>query len=316
MPSWNELVEEVQKIADPGQGGVWLANKQKEWLEKLSAKRSDRNVLFYASGFLQKPQAAPIFLQIAPEDINGFMAGLHGMDYSKGLTIILHTPGGVTNATETIVEYLHSKFVDIEGIIPTYAMSAGTMISLAANRLIMGKQSQLGPIDPQMPIGGRTVSARAIVDQFERAKKDILADPRTAALWASPLQSLGPALLIEARDALDYGESMVARWLAKRHFKGKPNAQELATEVASYFNRSDVHKSHGRRINSDEAAAQKLEVIRLEDDQALQEIVLTNYHLATLIFEKSPCVKFIMNQLGRSWVKNFAISGPSNVRTG
>jgi len=315
MPSWNELVEEVQKIADPNQGNAWLVAKQREWLQKLSAKRGGRNVLFYASGFLQKPQAAPIFLQIAPEDINGFMAGLHGMDYSKGLTIILHTPGGITNSTETIVEYLHSKFTDIEVVIPTYAMSAGTMISLASNRLIMGKQSQLGPIDPQMPIGGRTVSARAIVDQFEQAKKDILADPRTAALWASPLQSLGPALLMEARNALDYGETMVARWLAKRHFKGNPNAQKLATEVASYFNRSDVHKSHGRRINCDEAAAQNLEVIKLEDDQELQEIVLTNYHLVTLVFEKTPCVKFIMNQFGRCWVKNFAIPGPPNVRT-
>jgi ClpP class serine protease len=106
MPSWNELVEEIQKIADPKQGNVWLVTKQKEWLEKLSVKRGGRNVLFYASGFLQKPQAAPIFLQIAPEDINGFMAGLHGMDCSNGLTIILHTPGGITNATETIVEYL------------------------------------------------------------------------------------------------------------------------------------------------------------------------------------------------------------------
>lgn len=273
-------------------------------------------MLFYASGFLQKPQAAPIFLQIAPEDINGFMAGLHGMDYSKGLTIILHTPGGVTNATETIVEYLHSKFTDIEVVIPTYAMSAGTMISLAANRLIMGKQSQLGPIDPQMPIGGRTVSARAIVDQFEQAKKDILADPRTAALWASPLQSLGPALLMEARNALEYGETMVARWLANRRFKGDPNAQKLAADVASYFNRSDAHKSHGRRINCDEAAAQKLDVIKLEDDQELQEIVLTNYHLATLVFAKSPCVKFIMNQLGRGWVKNFVMPAPPNAPTG
>jgi len=35
---------------------------------------------------------------------------IHGMDSSKGLTLIMHTPGGVTNATETIVDYLRSKF--------------------------------------------------------------------------------------------------------------------------------------------------------------------------------------------------------------
>lgn len=57
------------------------------------------------------------------------MATLHGMEWEKGLTLILHTPGGVTNAAESIVSYLHSKFSDIETIVPTIAMSAGTMIS-------------------------------------------------------------------------------------------------------------------------------------------------------------------------------------------
>ena len=104
------------------------------------------------------------------------MSTIYGMTWSKGLTLLLHTPGGVTNAAETIVAYLWSKFLDIEVIVPTYAMSAGTMISLAANRLIMGRQSQLGPIDPQMPMGGCFVSARAIVDQFERAKADVLSN--------------------------------------------------------------------------------------------------------------------------------------------
>lgn len=50
-------------------------------------------------------------------------------------------------------------------------MSAGTMISLSANKIIMGRQSQLGPIDPQMPLSGRFVSAQSIIDQFEEAKK-------------------------------------------------------------------------------------------------------------------------------------------------
>ena len=59
------------------------------------------------------------------------------MDWDKGLTLLLHTPGGVTNAAETIVEYLHTKFSYIEVIVPTYAMSAGTMISLSSNLIFI-----------------------------------------------------------------------------------------------------------------------------------------------------------------------------------
>ncbi len=305
MPSWNQLLAELEgHQQDPAAANNWLKYAQIQWIDSLSQVRGGRHVIFYASGFLQKPHAAPFFLQINPEDINGFMSAMHGMDWSKGLTLLLHTPGGITNATETIVEYLHQKFTDIEVIIPAYAMSAGTMISLASNRLIMGRQSQLGPIDPQMPLGGRSASARAIVDQFDQAKSEIIQDVRTAAVWAPALQTLGPALLREAKDALHYGEEMVARWLAKRHFHHRPDAVIKSAAVANYFNRSENHKSHGRRIDRDEARAQGLDVTDLEIDQNLQDIVLTNYHLATLAFEKTPCVKFILSNTGNIWVKN------------
>jgi len=292
----------------PQQGGAWLTQKQTQSLERLSQKRGGRNVLFYGSAFLQKPQVAPIFLQISPEDINGFMSAMSGMDWKRGLTLVLHTPGGITNAAETIVEYLHQKFADIEVVVPTYAMSAGTMISLSADRILMGRQSQLGPIDPQMPIGGRTVSARAIVDQFDIAKTQILADTKFAAVWAPVLQSLGPALLTEAKNALDYGEAMVRKWL-QRHFVGRADSVEKAAAVANYFNRSDQHKSHGRRIGRDEVRSQELTVEDLEVDQELQDVVLTTYHLGTLIFEKSPCCKFIMSNHGRAWIKNIGLPG-------
>lgn len=305
MPSWNELLDEFRALPDVEKSGAaWIASKQKEWLKKLSEIRGGRNVILYASGFLQKPQIAPFFLQISPEDINGFMAVMKGMDWKKNLTIVLHTPGGITNATETIVEYLHHKFTHIEVIIPTYAMSAGTMISLAANHIVMGRQSQMGPIDPQMPIGGRSVSARGVVDQFKAAKIDILDDVKAAAVWAPALQSMGPSLIQEAKNALDYGETMVSKWLEKRHFADRQSPKTKAKKVANYFNLSENHKSHGRRIDRDEARSQGLSVEFLEENGELQDIVLTNYHLTTLIFEQTPAAKLIVGDHGQAWIKN------------
>ena len=232
------------------------------------------------------------------------MSVMHGMDWDKGLTLILHTPGGITNATETIVEYLLEKFEFIEVVIPTFAMSAGTMISLAANRIIMGRQSQLGPIDPQMPIGGRAVSARAVTDQFKEAKDQILGNVKLAHVWAPILQSLGPSLIKEAENALDYSEKMVANWLIKRMLSDHPDSENKGTEIAAFFNRSEDHKSHGARISRESARSVGVIIDDLESDQDFQDLILTAYHLVTMVYEKSPAAKVIYSNLGNVWIKN------------
>jgi hypothetical protein len=311
MPSWNELVSALEAQKSDSEKNKWLFGKLIGSLQQVGKLRGGRNVLFYASAFLQKPQAHPMFLQITQEEINGFMSSMHGMDWSKGLTLIMHTPGGITNSTETIVAYLRSKFPnDIEVIVPTYAMSAGTMISLCADRIIMGRQSQLGPIDPQMPVGGRTVSAVAILDQFERAKKEISANRNMAHLWAPILPSLGPALLQEAQNAIDYSEKVVAGWLMRYMFNGQADAEAKGNTVASYFSRGSDKKSHGRRIDREEAREQGVVIEDLESSQDLQEAVLTAYHLMTILFEKSPAVKAIISERSKMWIKNIAVQPP------
>src|SRR5687767_2857982 len=179
MPSWNELLDHIEAQPTEAAKTSKLIGLIVNALSQISQKRNNRNVIFYASGFLQKPGVHPYLTQITQEDINGFMATIYGLKCPQGLTLILHTPGGQINAAESIVSYLWSKFPDsdIEVIVPTFAMSAGTMISLASNRIIMGRPSQLGPIDPQMVLGYGVVSANAIVDQFERAKSEYAQDP-------------------------------------------------------------------------------------------------------------------------------------------
>ena len=106
----------------------WLDNRLKEQLIKVSRLRRDTAVIFYASSFLQKSYLES---SITREDIIGFMDALHGAYTKKGLTLILHTPGGDINAVESIVDYLHAKFGYIEVIVPYLAMSGGSMISVA-----------------------------------------------------------------------------------------------------------------------------------------------------------------------------------------
>jgi ClpP class serine protease len=97
---------------------------------------TDRNVIAYYSGWLQKgylEQQGIRGFEVNDDDKNGFMATIHQLDRSKGLDLLLHTPGGDTAATESLVDYLRSMFgTDIRAIVPQLAMSAGTMIALPA----------------------------------------------------------------------------------------------------------------------------------------------------------------------------------------
>lgn len=135
MPSWNDLLDEF--LATPeGQRPRWVTDRQNRALRDISTLSGGRHVLFHGSAFLQKPQAPPPLVQITPEDVNGFMSCIYGMNWSSGLTLVMYSPGGVTNAAETIVSYLRSKVTSIEVVIPAFAMSAATMISLAADKIV------------------------------------------------------------------------------------------------------------------------------------------------------------------------------------
>lgn len=317
MPSWNQLLEEVERLEDDDKA-TWLRDRLTGALTSIGQLRATpsgvpRHVVLYGSAFLQKPNIPSELLMITHEDLNGLMSVIYGMDWSRGITLVLHTPGGVTNAAESLVAYLRSKFADVEVIVPALAMSAGTMVSLASDRIIMGRQSQLGPIDPQMGLGGgRSVSARAIVEQFERARKDVLSDQAAAHIWAPIVQSLGPALLQEAQNALDYSESMVARWLAQWMLKGADDPTAAGQAIAKHFNDASTHKSHGRRIGRDEARTQGVTVEDLEGNQDLQEAVLTAYHVMTITFEKSPAGKMMWSDAARVWIKNHAVPAGQN----
>lgn len=142
------------------------------------------------------------------------------------------------------------------------------------------------------------------MDQFNRAKKEILRNPAAAHLWAPLLGTIGPAHLQEAHNALDYGERMVAQWLEQYMFRDSSRRRIWARTAAKHFNDASKHKSHGRRIDRDEARSKRIVVIDLEDNQQLQA-VLTAYHLMTIAFEQGPTSKLILADTGRAWVKSW-----------
>ena len=172
-------------------------------------------------------------------------------------------------------------------------MSAGTMIALGSDKIIMGKHSFLSPIDPQFILGNRQISAYSIVSQFETAKEDFKQNQKNMQLWIPILSSLGLGLLEEAKKSLEYSKAIVQEWLETYMLKDKNKAQK----VAHFFIDVKEHLDHGRPIGltqiEEKLKSYDFKVEALENDNDLQEAVLTAYHLITLFFENTPALKMI-----------------------
>jgi ClpP class serine protease len=109
-------------------------------------------------------------LQVNDADKNGFMTVIHELERSRGLDLMLHTPGRETAATESLVDDLHSMFgKDIRPVVPSWPCPpARTMTACSCKEILMGKHSTLGPIDPLL--GG--IRAHGVIDVQVRILRD------------------------------------------------------------------------------------------------------------------------------------------------
>ena len=303
MPNWKEVLEEIQGHIQTGQPNA-LDIVRRKYLAKIQQK-TGRNTIAYYSGWLQKPQQVDAIVN--DKDKNALMVTVHKLDRSKGLDLILHTPGGDLAATESIVDYLHSMFgEDIRAIIPQISMSAGTMMALACKEIMMGKQSNLGPIDPQ--IGG--VPCQGVLDEFEQAKKDIKTNPNSAPLWQVIISKYHPTFLGTCQNAIDWSEKLAEEWLTRNMCAG--NAAK-AKKILKEFSDHKMNKSHARHISKEKCKEIGLSIVDMEDDNELQDLILTVHHSFMHTFSQSMAVKVVENHLGIAFVESMQMQfSPQN----
>ena len=305
MPTWGEILTEIHAPANvsPASGGPDFDRIRRKYLAQMAA-RTGRPVIVYATCWLEK-DVPPNVTQINLGDLQGFMETVAGIQ-QRQLDLLITSPGGLAEATEAIVAYLRTKFDHIRAFIPVAAMSAATMLALGADEIVMGRHSQLGPIDPQFtigtPEGPRSAPARAILDQFERGKQECQ-NPQNLAAWLPILRSYAPGLLAQCVDQQDVAVRMVREWLQQYMLKDEPNAVAKADAASKWFGDYQHFGSHARRVSLVDVQNLGLKGSALEDDQALQDAVLSVHHSYSHTFGQTGAVKIIENHLGRAWVK-------------
>ena len=293
MPGWSDIFDQVNAHKDPM---AKLTELRHDYFKRIS-QITGRNVIAYYSGWL-KYRGAPN-VDINDNDKNAFMNAIHQLDRSKGLDLILHTPGGDIAATESIVAYIKKMFNnDVRAIVPQISMSAGTMIAMSCREIIMGNQSSLGPIDPQM--GG--VACQAVIDEFKRAVDEVRRNPASLGLWQTIIGKLNPTFLTACEDALNWSETLATKWI-----------QEVnpSVDIDRIINTFLDHKnsySHSRHISKDDCRNAGLNIKDLEADQDLQDCVLSLHHCYMILIDMINVSKIVENHEGKCYLQRVSLN--------
>lgn len=303
MPSWGGILKELGTTKQPN-GEPDFDRVRRKYLAQHH-QRTGRAVILYASKWIDfDPEVPPDVVSISDGDMQGFMETCYEVP-EKELDLILHSPGGSLEAAEAIVDYLRSRFTHIRVVVPHAAMSAATMIACAADEILMGEHSSLGPIDPQFilntALGKRVAPAQAIRDQFELAKQECQ-DRKLLAAWAPMLTQFGPDLLIQCANHAQLSHDLVQQWLQQYMFSGETDADAKAKVIADWLGDHNSFKSHARHIPRHQLEAKAMKILHLEKDPKQEDDVLSIFHVTSHTFTNTPTVKIVENHKGNAFV--------------
>ena len=232
----------------------------KESLIKAIEESRRSRLIIYITGDRQ-----PFSTKIADDVIPLLNRHLENLGRLQKISLFLYTRGGDMVAPLRIVKLIRSYAQDFEVIIPYRAHSAGTLIALGANRILMGKLGELSPIDPstthpfnpidpQNPQRKLEISVEDINSYFLLAKEKAgVKDEQMVEIYKQLGEKIHPLSLGNAYRAIRMAKQ-IAEKLLKIHIENEERIKKIVNAVTS-----DIC-IHGYPITRDEAKDLGLEI--------------------------------------------------------
>jgi hypothetical protein len=271
--------------------------ERKKQLLRIAARREVPAILTIASD-LQKRAAISIdYSDIIP--ISDQLDNLSG----DAIDVILETPGGSGEIAEDIVKLLRGRFARVAFIIPGSAKSAGTIVAMAGDEILMGPTSACGPIDAQIVYQGRQLSADALLQGLERIKIEVQQTGQLNKAYIPILQGISPGDIQSCENAQQFAGTLVSRWLAAYKFRGwvthstsgKPVTEDerkaRAKEIADRLSDHGHWLTHGRSIKIEDFEEMRLKVTDYSKDPELLDALKRYYTLLRMTFDTTTMYK-------------------------
>ena len=214
---------------------------QRQTLIKQIQESTKRLLLCYVSGDE---------CGIDANDTMPFVDLLHNAPRDRDLDLLLHTTGGSVDAAEKLMGMMRRLVgtASLRIIVPDFAKSAGTVMVLGADSVVMSDMSELGPIDPQTIISGRWQSVQNYLDAYKTYSSMLKIDPENIVARIM-LGKLDPAT-IKAFEAARERARQAAENLLKR---GMFREEGIWSKTVSELLDTTRWKSHGQMISWEDA---------------------------------------------------------------
>jgi len=222
--------------------------KRQELIKKIEKQRDSKLIVYVSK----------LEYMIDYNDIQVFSAMLDSVGVTEKIDLLIQSGGGLGVVAEKVVEMIRTYSTgEFRVIVPNLAKSAATMIAISADRIVMGVTSELGPIDPQIPViqGGvqHYVSAQSFVDARDRLEQETAAavkDGNPYQAYIAQLSSLNTGFIDHCEKALHFAEDFAVKALKNNMLHGKPNSARLARRIARNLNSASTYFTHGRTISA------------------------------------------------------------------
>ncbi|MDD2763825.1 MAG: hypothetical protein PHE83_07625 [Opitutaceae bacterium] len=281
MAIYSEYLETLKDFA------AFTRERKKQLAQIAAIRGSDVLVIAAAIG---KPNASIDYSDLIP--IADQLESLKG----EKLDVILETPGGSGETTEDVVRLLRRKHKVVNFIVPGAAKSAGTIMVMSGDDILMGSVSALGPIDAQVARDGKFFSAEAFLEGLKRIKEETDEKQALNRAYIPILQAISPGELEAARNALKFGKTLASNWLNKYKFshwqehsdkrlvtpdERQAKANSIADELCSHSR----WLSHGRSITLEDLRKMGIRITNYEELPDLSDAIRRYHILLRMSFE-------------------------------
>jgi len=237
---------------------------------------------------------------------------LQKCDLSKGFALVLSSPGGSGLAAERIINLCRS-YGGTQGytvVVPGKAKSAATMICLGASKIIMGKTSELGTIDPQIVIEEdkrvKWFSVFNIIKSYEELFKNAVNEKGNLQPYLQQLSNYDAREIAEYKSALSLSEDIAVKALQTGMLAGLSD-DEIKGKIKSFLTPEEM-KVHGRPIYAKDAlnCGLRIETRNVNDDLWLRVyelyVRLNSYVSSNNVAKCIECKNYSFRALGKPLV--------------
>jgi ClpP class serine protease len=128
----------------------WLLSARQKVVAKLERARGSRVISLVHRQETMSLLGFPVMRYIDIDDSEAVIDAINRTDSDVPIDVVLHTPGGLVVAAYQIARAIRRHHGKTTVFVPHHALSGGTLIALAADRIVMSPHAVLGPVDPQV----------------------------------------------------------------------------------------------------------------------------------------------------------------------